>query len=507
MSNLFSQQDIKKIATFACPAEAAKREDDGPQETEEITNRSPYCRDRDRILYTKSFRRLAHKTQVHLTSERVPEHNDHTRTRLTHTLEVAQIAKTLARYLSMNEDLVEAMAFGHDVGHAPFGHSGENQLNDLLNGQVDLPPHYLAQHKLKYHTAVDKKNLLNRINLGDFRHNYQSVRQLTFLDSYQGNYKGLNLTYQCLDGILRHTKLTSRGVSGGMCRYPGTKNGVFRKILDREGFEPTVESKLVAIADEIAQVCHDLNDAVDLKIVEFPDLCSHLEKEIALAVKHVGVRGKKVEFSIAKDNNENNRKLCSLLISHFTIETARRVGDILIENLGRPIAECIEDIPECPLPTDVFLSVKKYKDDLVINNYHVNRMDNKGRYIIRQLFYAYISDPRQLPDSHLKRYMDMKRKDLEILSKAYVAKWFAKSEALIRDKGDEVLSKKAQDEIIKMVRDDTDGTSFRRAEPKRLLQLTPFLLQDGDYVRTIVDYIASMTDTFAEKEVALLYGH
>ena len=138
--NLFTGSELSKLKTFACHDKDAKREDDSFKEMNDVTNRTNFHRDHDRILYTKSFRRLAHKTQVYLTCENTPVYNDHTRTRLTHTLEVAQVARTLARYLSMNVELIEAIAFGHDVGHAPFGHAGEQQLDIFLSGKIEFHP-------------------------------------------------------------------------------------------------------------------------------------------------------------------------------------------------------------------------------------------------------------------------------------------------------------------------------------------------------------------------------
>ena len=181
--------------------------------------RTAFQRDRDRILHSKSFRRLKHKTQVFLAP-----FGDHYRTRLTHTLEVSQIARTIARALRLNEDLTEAIALGHDLGHTPFGHSGEEALSKLLPG--------------------------------GFSHYEQSLRVVDKLE-YDG--KGLNLTFEVRDGISRHSK--GRG-----------------KILDRkkEDMPATLEGQIVRISDVIAYVNHDIDDAIRAQILKESEIPKHL---------------------------------------------------------------------------------------------------------------------------------------------------------------------------------------------------------------------------------------
>mgnify|MGYP004705969307 CR=1 FL=1 len=169
---------------------------------EKCSVRTEYQRDRDRILHSKAFRRLKHKTQVFLSPE-----GDHYRTRLTHTLEVSQISRTIARALLLNEDLTEAIALGHDLGHTPFGHSGEKKLNE--------------------------------IHPDGFKHNEQSLRVVEHLEKGKPGY-GLNLTYEVKDGILNHTG---------------------------ENIPITLEAKIVKISDRIAYINHDIDDAIDRKSV------------------------------------------------------------------------------------------------------------------------------------------------------------------------------------------------------------------------------------------------
>ncbi len=196
----------KNLSPFACFSKSSKgreRED----KKEEL--RTCFQRDRDRIIHCKAFRRLMHKTQVFLSPE-----GDHYRTRLTHTLEVAQIARTIARALKLNEDLTEAVALGHDLGHTPFGHAGERALNDLVEG--------------------------------GFRHFEQSVRVAKVLEK---DGKGLNLTYETYDGILNHTR-------------------------GQEAF--TLEGRIIRFADRIAYINHDIDDAIIARVLKESDIPSSI---------------------------------------------------------------------------------------------------------------------------------------------------------------------------------------------------------------------------------------
>lgn len=183
-------EEYRRLSPFAAKSAEAER----ARDEEECSIRTKFQRDRDRILHSKPFRRLKHKTQVYIAPT-----GDHYRTRMTHSLEVAQICRTIGRGLSLNEDLIEAIALGHDVGHTPFGHVGEEALDSLI---------------------------------GHFEHNEQSIRIFTVLT---GQGKGMNLTTQVLDGILHHTG---------------------------EGIPKTLEGQVVRIGDRIAYLCHDFDDAL-----------------------------------------------------------------------------------------------------------------------------------------------------------------------------------------------------------------------------------------------------
>jgi len=185
---------------------------------EECTLRPAFQHDRDRIIHSKSFRRLKHKTQVFLSPT-----GDHYRTRLTHTLEVSQIARTIAKSLNLNCDLTEAIALGHDLGHTPFGHAGEDTLNEIFPG--------------------------------GFSHNEQSLRVVEVLEQ---NGKGLNLTYEVREGILKHSKGMGDILTQDASKIPST-----------------LEGQVVRIADIIAYICHDLDDALRGEIIRDTDIPKH----------------------------------------------------------------------------------------------------------------------------------------------------------------------------------------------------------------------------------------
>ena len=194
--------------------------------------RSPYQRDRDRILHSTAFRRLKHKTQVFVNTS-----GDHYRTRITHSLEVSQIARTLAKVFKLNEDLSETLSLAHDLGHTPFGHAGEEALNECM------------------------------LNSGGFDHNIQTLRIVTLLENRYYNFKGLNLTFETLDGLIKHNG-------------PILNKTKLDKILGRNFFKnkinfnqsPSLEAQIASISDDIAYNSHDLEDGLNAKLFTLKDI-------------------------------------------------------------------------------------------------------------------------------------------------------------------------------------------------------------------------------------------
>ncbi|KAF5075382.1 Deoxyguanosinetriphosphate triphosphohydrolase-like protein [anaerobic digester metagenome] len=274
---------------------------------DEMEKRGEFARDRDRIIYSTAFRRLEHKAQVYS-----HEKGDHYRTRLTHTLEVMQIARGIARNLGLNEDLTEAIALGHDIGHTPFGHAGEEVLDKIMRGEDDLGG------KLKY-----------KLNYGGFKHNFHSLKVLDVLEMKYEKEKGLNLTWQVLEGILKHTRTHKKGKTWDLSRFvknedffkPFEDKDVYHKNnikellsksnevttqshgilespflnidLNRETFNfnnsLTLEGQVVNISDEIAQRQHDLDDGlrdVELRMNEL-DVLVDTKKIIDTALEEI----------------------------------------------------------------------------------------------------------------------------------------------------------------------------------------------------------------------------
>ncbi len=247
--------------------------------------RSEYARDRDRVLYSKEFRRLSGKTQVF-----VAGFDDHTRTRLTHTLEVNQIAKTIGTALLLDLELIEAIALAHDVGHTPFGHIGERFLNLFNNGCLE-------------YSQIDYKNFET---LKGFKHNLQGVRVADTLEKINNNFPGINLTHETLWGIMYHSKVANHID----CEYARCEKKIFychlngkRKECHNEGKlsfqfysnyindlnKWTIEGMVVGIADEIAQRHHDIEDAIEANIIDKMDLIRKIEEIFELNTDQVKI--------------------------------------------------------------------------------------------------------------------------------------------------------------------------------------------------------------------------
>jgi dGTPase len=269
---LFQKREDSFISPYGCKSNQTRGR---TIEEPPCPIRTPFQRDRDRIVYSNAFRRLKHKTQVFLSPL-----GDHYRTRLTHTLEVSEIARTIARAMRLNEDLTEAIALGHDLGHTPFGHGGETALKEIF-----------SEH---------------------FSHNEQSIRVINILEN-RGN--GLNLTYEVKDGIMKHSK------------------GGYGQIIPTEKKDSaiTIEGQVVRIADIMAYLNHDLDDAIRSQVIhrnQIPDNCvrtfgnTHSER-ITTMIKDL------VYSSVEKDNR------LQLILSHECLFAMQTLREFLYENVYR----------------------------------------------------------------------------------------------------------------------------------------------------------------------------
>lgn len=457
--------------------------------------RDEFVRDRDRILYSKEFRRLSGKTQVFISS-----YGDCTRNRLTHTLEVAQIAMTIAKGLNINEVLADAISLGHDVGHTPFGHAGERTLNYIMNGCID---------------CYEYNKYLNDDERG-FKHNLQSVRVVSQLEEGYGdeNTKGLNLSNYTLWGMMNHTKLTYKPCdycNNGFCSYKNVKKecneistnfyeASFKenKILIDDRKDWTLEGIIVSVADEIAQRHHDIEDGIFAGLIDGSELCdvlcsngfiseakkeelkkkirSNSQIEIIQSIsetiidfyikEYINHLGKTLNPIINKYKKEN--KIKDRIINKSQYEGIRNYIYDYIQNNGngKKIVENLSFNKKTKNKDELlkeFIKYRVHKSELTQN------MDGKATFIIVKLVKAYLTNPQQLPD-----------KTIISIVKEYDKK-FKKSDRYIVQIG------KARDSLSKLLKENTK--SFRKC-----------------LLRKVVDYIAGMTDEYAIIQYEKLYG-
>ncbi len=322
--------------------------------------RTPFQRDRDRIIHSASFRRLKHKTQVFVNTE-----GDHYRTRLTHSMEVAQIARSISRYLNLNEDLAETLSLAHDLGHTPFGHAGEESLNEQM------------------------------YNYGGFDHNLQTLRIVMFLENKYLKFNGLNLSIETLEGLIKHNgplenlKLTDSLV--------GIQN--FKNMINFKTY-PSLEAQIAAISDDIAYNNHDIQDGINANLFKldelieinfFKNIYNNYKKKINkqnFKVATYQIIRDSIDIMI-KDLIKNTKKN----IMYYNIKTFKDVGKskILLVDFSNKIKNSENEIR-------FFLKKKMY------NNSNVLKRNNEGKLIIKKLFKKIQNNPQKyILKKNLKR--------------------------------------------------------------------------------------------------------
>jgi dGTPase len=313
--------------------------------------RSPFQRDRDRIIHSTAFRRLKHKTQVFVYHE-----GDHYRTRLTHSLEVAQIARSISRALGLNEDLAEALALAHDLGHTPFGHAGEEALNAEM------------------------------ANFGGFSHNDQTLRILTKLERGYAEFDGLNLTWETLEGIAKHNGPLAEPLPPSTAEYDQ------RHRLDLDHYAGP-EAQVAALADDIAYNNHDIDDGLRAGLFRVADLA-----EVPLVgpvFEEVAARYPGLEET--RLIHESIRRVIDRMVRDMVGETRSRLLDSGVRSaddvrmLGRPVAAFSDAMRENDRALRRFLHARMYR------HYRVNRMSHKARRVVHELFKLFIEEPECLP--------------------------------------------------------------------------------------------------------------
>jgi dGTPase len=341
-----TRQDFEKIEELVlAPWAAHSGQSEGRAiEEDEHPYRTAFQKDRDRIIHTTAFRRLEYKTQVFVNFE-----GDYYRTRLTHTIEAAQIGRTIARALRLNEDLTEAITLAHDLGHTPFGHAGEEILSKLM-----------AEH-------------------GGFDHNKQTLRLVTELESRFPEFPGLNLTYEVREGIVKHESEYD---------LADPDNQAYRPHL-----QPTLEALVVNYCDAIAYTTHDLDDGLRSGILMIEQV---RDEKLALVEEAFALVGKDVEWS-EMTRHRLIRKLINLLVSDLI-----RTSSEAIERAG---VGCLEDVRQCeePLVTmsretlEKDRQLKQFLFGNMYRHYRVMRMSIKAQRVLEELWREYTRSPVQLP--------------------------------------------------------------------------------------------------------------
>ena len=333
------------LAPYAVRSESAR----GRRHAEPAhASRSQFQRDRDRIIHCSAFRRLEYKTQVFLNHE-----GDMFRTRLTHSLEVAQVGRSMARNLRLNEDLVEALALAHDLGHTPFGHVGQDVLNECM------------------------------ADFGGFEHNLQSLRVVDKLEEHYGAFDGLNLMFETREGILKHCSLSNARELGA----------VAQRFIDRT--QPTLEAQLTNLADEIAYNSHDIDDGlrsglITIAQLEEVDFFARRWREVQTA--YPGLSGRRAIY-------ETLRRLITVLADDLIATSSALLrdaapADVEAVRASAPLIRFSDPMRKDATELKRFLRANLYR------HFKVNRMRVKASRIVRELYEAFISEPVLLPPDY-----------------------------------------------------------------------------------------------------------
>jgi dGTPase len=317
----------------------------------EAPTRSPYQRDRDRIIHSSAFRKLQYKTQVFVNHE-----GDFYRTRLTHSIEVAQIARSIARELGLDEDLTEALALAHDLGHPPFGHAGEEALN------LAMKP------------------------FGGFDHNAQSLRMVTLLESRYAGWDGLNLTWETLEGLAKHN-----GPLRNPPAYIAEYNDRHRLDLNTHA---SAEAQVAAIADDVAYHSHDLDDGMRARLFT-PEDIGHLPVvREALAEARIS----SLDVPPPRLRHETIRRVINAMITDLIEETRRRLAKLDPKDADAVRRAKQRVVAFAPAMAEAHSVIKDFLFARMYRHWRVNRMTTKARRLTEELFRLLHADPSLLPD-------------------------------------------------------------------------------------------------------------
>ena len=311
--------------------------------------RSEYQRDRDRIVHSTAFRRLVYKTQVFVNHE-----GDLYRTRLTHSLEVAQIARTIARALHLNEVLAEAICLAHDLGHTPFGHAGQDALNECMQ------------------------------EFGGFEHNLQSLRVVDELEEHYAEFDGLNLSFECREGILKHCS-----------HHNALKLGeVGERFIKRQ--QPGLEAQLANFADEIAYNNHDVDDGIRAGLITVEQLIEvplFREFHAEVRARYPALAGRRLVYEIL-------RRMINRLVTDLIDSSAARLRSSAVASAAEVRTHGSALIGFSGAVREQNLELKTFLREHVYKHYKVRRMTSKARRVVSALFDAFFKDLGLMPEEH-----------------------------------------------------------------------------------------------------------
>lgn len=312
-------------------------------------HRGEFQRDRDRIVHSGAFRRLVYKTQVFVNHE-----GDMYRTRLTHSMEVAQIGRSIALALQLNEALTEAICLAHDVGHTPFGHAGQDALNECMR------------------------------DYGGFEHNLQSLRAVDELEERYAEFPGLNLTFECREGILKHCSLANARKLGD----------VGMRFIERR--QPGLEAQVANLADEVAYNNHDVDDGLRAGLLELSDL-----REVPIFARQLHIVEQKYP---ALSGRRLIHEVVRRMINGIVVDLIERTAALLRDADPTDIeAVRLQSAPLVQMSDAVHsehLELKRFLRDRLYNHFRVRRMTRKARAVVSDLFRVFMEDPLLLPDEH-----------------------------------------------------------------------------------------------------------
>jgi len=344
---------MKALAPYAAQSERSqgRQHHEAPPE-----GRNEFQRDRDRIIHSTAFRRLEYKTQVFVNHE-----GDLFRTRLTHSIEVAQIGRGIARNLGLHEDLVEAIALAHDLGHTPFGHAGQDALNECMR------------------------------DYGGFEHNLQSLRVVDLLEQRYAEFDGLNLTFEVREGILKHCSVQNARQLGD----------VGARFLLKQ--QPSLEAQVANLADEIAYNNHDVDDGLRSGLITLEQL-----SEVAVFARHLAdVKDRYPQLEGRRLIHETVRRMINSQVQDLCRQSSQNISAVSPEGIEdvRRAGALIAFSPEMQQHQ---LELKQFLRNKLYRHYRVNRMSSKAQRIIRDLFAAFHDDPKLMPDEFQLRAKEEK---------------------------------------------------------------------------------------------------